>query len=63
MTEIIDVEKVEFPLRESSSLFWVTVQTAEDLLRAADLEGAGVVYRCEDRLYFMKGFMGVKYNA
>ncbi len=62
MVTIIDVEKVDFPRVESSTLFFVTVSSEADLLKAAELEGVAVVYRDEKRLYFVKGCLGVKYT-
>ena len=58
---IIDVEKVEFPRLESSTLFFVTVGSEKELLKAAELEGVAVVYRDDGRLYFIKGCLGVKF--
>ncbi len=63
MVTIIDVEKVDFPRVESSTLFFVTVSSEADFLKAAELEGVTVVYRDEKRLYFVKGCFGVKYNG
>ncbi|HMF32424.1 MAG TPA: hypothetical protein VKK79_13465 [Candidatus Lokiarchaeia archaeon] len=63
MVELIEVEKVEFPLKEASNVFWVTFVTAEDLLKAAELEGVPVVYQCDNRMYFTKGSFGGKYLA
>ncbi|OLS16281.1 MAG: hypothetical protein RBG13Loki_0104 [Promethearchaeota archaeon CR_4] len=62
MVTIIDVEKVDFPRVESSTLFFVTVSTKEDLLKAAEFEGVSVIYRDQGRLYFIKGCLGVKYT-
>ncbi len=61
MVTIIDVEKVEFPRIESSTLFFVTVSSEADFLKAAELEGVAVVYRDEKRLYFVKGCFGCRY--
>ncbi len=63
MVTIIDVEKVEFPRIESSTLFFVTVKSEADLLKAAEKENVDVVYRdVGKRLYFVKGCLGVKYT-
>ncbi len=62
MVTIIDVEKVEFPRIESSTLFFVTVKSEADLLKAAELEGVAAVYRDDKRLYFVKGCFGAKYT-
>jgi hypothetical protein len=61
MVTVIDVEKVEFPRIESSTLFFVSVRSESDFLKAAELEGVSVVYRNEKRFYFIKGCLGVKF--